>query len=195
MVTQFKHKLILENCFHTNYAALKVSGSSMAHIKNNSDLTIGFVRDQNDEDEFYLEIIMKAKNSKTGMKDILRIPVDDIDEIEHLEGTLQFYLHYQTKVSSESSASIGGYFKRKIGSKGKSKSDKEFEKEDKSELFESKFVKQFIETFNNVLEVMDEQEKELNEYMGIDGEEDENKLPGSPNKKQKPKVTTKEEKP
>jgi len=31
---------------------------------------------------------MKAKNAKTGMKDILRIPVDDIDEIEHLEGTL-----------------------------------------------------------------------------------------------------------
>jgi len=59
----------------------------MNPIKNNADLTVGFVRDQNDEDEFYLEIIMKAKNPKTGMKDILRIPVDDIDEIEHVEGT------------------------------------------------------------------------------------------------------------
>ena len=35
------------------------------------------------------------------------------------------------------------------------------EKVEKSELIESKFVKQFIETFNNVLELMDEQEKEL----------------------------------
>lgn len=50
-------------------------------------MTIGFVRDKNDEDEFYLEIVMKAKNTKTGNKDIMRIPVDDIDEIEHVEGT------------------------------------------------------------------------------------------------------------
>ena len=42
------------------------------------------------------------------------------------------------------------------------------EKEERSELFESKFVKQFIETFNNVLELMDEQEKELSEYVGDD---------------------------
>jgi hypothetical protein len=59
----------------------------MGPIKNNADITIGFVRDQNDDDEYYLEIVMKEKNSKTGNKDILRIPVDDIDEIEHVEGT------------------------------------------------------------------------------------------------------------
>jgi|DEB0MinimDraft_12_1074336.scaffolds.fasta_scaffold41963_2 hypothetical protein len=59
----------------------------MHPIKNNQDLTIGFVRDQNDEDEFYLEIVMKVKNNKTGQRDILRIPVDDIEEIEHMEGT------------------------------------------------------------------------------------------------------------
>lgn len=59
----------------------------MGPIKNNQDLTLGFVRDQNDEDEFYLEIVMKEKNTKTGNKDILRIPVDNIDEIEHVEGT------------------------------------------------------------------------------------------------------------
>ena len=141
MVTTFKHKLIVENCFHQNFAALKVSGNSMHPLKNNQDLTIGFIRDQNDEDEFYLEIIMKAKNPKTGMKDILRIPVDDIDEIEHIEGTLQFYLHYQAKVGTSESASISGFPKRKITStKSKSKTN-EFEKEDRSELFESKFVK------------------------------------------------------
>ena len=31
----------------------------MYPIKNNQDITIGFVRDQNDEDEFYLEIVTK----------------------------------------------------------------------------------------------------------------------------------------
>ena len=56
----------------------------MAPIKNNQDLTLGFVRDKDDEDEFYLEIVSKAKNPKTGTKDILRIPVDDIDEVEHV---------------------------------------------------------------------------------------------------------------
>lgn len=40
--------------------------------------------------------------------------------------------------------------------------------EDRSELFESKYVKQFIETFNNVLELMDNQEKEIQEYVGFD---------------------------
>ena len=40
------------------------------------------------------------------------------------------------------------------------------EKVENSQLFESKFVKQFIETFNNVLELMDEQEKELTQFIG-----------------------------
>lgn len=56
------------------------------------------------------------------------------------------------------------------------------EKVEKSELFESKFVKQFIETFNNVLELMDQQEKELNEYIGVDEQ------PNEADKK--PKVTS-----
>ena len=54
-------------------------------------------------------------------------------------------------------------------------------KEEKSEIFESKFVKQIIETFNNVLEVVDEQEKELNEYLGSEVTQ--------PKKKQKIKQT------
>ena len=66
----------------------------MAPIKNNAEITLGFVRDQNDEDEFLFEVMSKAKNPKTGSKDIVHIPVDDILEIEHIEGTLQFYLHY-----------------------------------------------------------------------------------------------------
>ena len=57
-------------------------------------MTIGFVKDQIDEEEFYLEFISKDKNQKTGDKDRVRIAVDDIDEIEHVEGTLKFYVHY-----------------------------------------------------------------------------------------------------
>lgn len=49
-------------------------------------------------------------------------------------------------------------------------------KVEKSILFESKYVKQIIESFNNVLELVDQQEKELDEYVGrfgeIDDEED-----------------------
>lgn len=131
----------------------------MNPIKNNHDLTIGFVRDQFDEDEFFLEIVMKDKNAKTGNKDILRIAVDDIDEIEHVEGTLQFYLHYQARIGADDvqSSSISGFLKRKITKRNIQTNDKE----ERSALFESKFVKQFIETFNNVLELMDDQEKEL----------------------------------
>lgn len=44
-------------------------------------------------------------------------------------------------------------------------------KEEKSLLFESKFVKQIIEAFNNVLEIVDQQEKELNEYIGTTKED------------------------
>ena len=52
------------------------------------ELTIGFIRDKEDEDEFYLQIKSKSKN------DSIKIKVDDIDEIEHVEGTLKFYIHY-----------------------------------------------------------------------------------------------------
>lgn len=50
------------------------------------------------------------------------------------------------------------------------------EKEERSALFESKFVKQFIETFNNVLELMDDQEKELQEYIGQEPVDQKEKL-------------------
>ena len=89
------------------------------------------MRDQHDEDEFYMEITGKEKNSKTGKKDSIRIPVDDIDEIEHIEGTLQFYIHYQ---GTYKKGKIGGFINRKITKKSGSKKDQ-------SELFESKFVK------------------------------------------------------
>jgi len=88
MVTYFKNKLIVENCFHTSYAAQKISGSGMKPLSNGKEMTIGFVKDQLDEEEFYLEITSKEKNAKTGDKDRVRIAVDDIDEIEHVEGTL-----------------------------------------------------------------------------------------------------------
>lgn len=143
----------------------------MGPIKNNQDLTIGFVRDQNDEDEFYLEIVMKAKNPKTGNKEILRIAVDDIDEIEHVEGTYQFYIHYQAKVADDAASSITGFIKKKIGSKSKGQ-----QKEERSELFESKFVKQFIETFNNVIGLMEDQEKEIREYVGFEPEKKEEEV-------------------
>ncbi len=77
-------------------------------------MTIGFVRDQHDEDEFYLEIQAKSKGSN-GERDCVRIPVDDIDEIEHIQGSLQFFVHYQTTVTAEDQGNSGfkGLFKKK----------------------------------------------------------------------------------
>ena len=77
-----------------------MSGSDQ--IKNGSEITLGFTRDSQDEEEFYLELT--SKSAKNGEKETIRIPVDDIDEIEHIEGTLQFYVHYQ---SSSQNGTIG----------------------------------------------------------------------------------------
>lgn len=57
---------------------------------------------------------------------------------------------------------------------GKQAQNGEVEKEERSDLFESKFVKQIIEAFNNVLEIVDQQEKELNEYIGAGDDKEEN---------------------
>ena len=54
MVNFFKNKLIVESCFHQAYGAKKMGGSNLQPVKNGQELTIGFVRDQIDEDEFYL---------------------------------------------------------------------------------------------------------------------------------------------
>ena len=62
MVSFFKNKLIVESCFNQTFAGVKVGGQSMPRIKKNDEVTIGFVRDSNDEDEFHLEISTKAKN-------------------------------------------------------------------------------------------------------------------------------------
>ncbi len=80
MVTFFKNRIMNEDCFHTTYGAQKIDGKGLQPIKNNSDLTIGFVRDQDDEDEFYMEITGKEKNSKTGKKDSVRIPPVDFSK-------------------------------------------------------------------------------------------------------------------
>ena len=62
MVTFFKNKILVENCFHTTFGAQKLEGNGMQPIKNNSELTIGFIRDQHDEEEFYMEIATKENN-------------------------------------------------------------------------------------------------------------------------------------
>lgn len=93
MVSFFKNKLIMESCFNQSFASVKVGGTSMAKLKKNEEVTVGFVRDSNDEDEFRLNIESKTKN-KAGEKEVVSIAIDDVDEIEHIPGTLQFYIHY-----------------------------------------------------------------------------------------------------
>lgn len=113
MMQEMKNRIILENCFHTTFAGQKVQGQSLFPIKNNMDLTIGFVKDPNDEDEYFIEFVMKTKNPKTGVRDAARIPIEDVDEIEHIEGTLQFYIHYQADPNN-TGAGVGGFLRRKM---------------------------------------------------------------------------------
>ena len=112
MVSFFKNKLIMESCFNQTFASVKVGGTSMPKFKKNDEVVIGFVKDSNDEDEFRLNIESKSKN-KSGEKDLVSIAVDDVDEIEHIPGTMQFYVHYQARVGdAENSSSIRGIFNK-----------------------------------------------------------------------------------
>ena len=111
--------------------------------------------------------------------------MDDIDEIEHTEG-LQFMIHYQADANAAVQSvaninaikgavggAIGGLFAKKkqdnqsptTGGAGQTKA-KASSKIEKSELFESKHVKSIIETFQNVLLLIEEQERDINEFIG-----------------------------
>lgn len=162
MVSVFKNQLIEENCFQVKYGVQKSGGTSMGMFQNGEDLQMGFIRDQQDQNEFFLSI----QSSKT--KECLRIIVDDIDEIEHVQGTLKFYIHYQKRSQSSlidgimgnsrsGSTSIKKLFKKKIKGtfNGQSDQKEEDDREECSELFESKYAKNIIEAFNTVLEVVE----------------------------------------
>ena len=58
-------------------------------------------------------------------------------------------------------------------------------------MFESKYVKQIIETFSNVLELVEQQEKELDEFMGQDSDGDSELTNGSKVEKKSKISTTK----
>lgn len=63
MVSVFKNKLITENCFHTTFAALKIDNVVMKPLPTSTtELTMGFIRDQSHDDEFFLTISTKIKN-------------------------------------------------------------------------------------------------------------------------------------
>lgn len=57
-------------------------------------------------------------------------------------------------------------------------------------MFESKYVKQIIETFSNVLELVEQQEKELDEFMGADSDDDNPDLTNNSKVDKKNKITT-----
>jgi hypothetical protein len=81
MVTNFKNKLIGENCFHQMFACFKFKN---LNSEANTEVTLGFIRDRSFDEEFFLVIENKDFNKKTGSRDKFLIPVEDIDEIEHI---------------------------------------------------------------------------------------------------------------
>ena len=82
MVNNFKNKLIAENCFHVMFASFKYKSLNST---SGDEVTIGFIRDRSFDEEFFLVIEHKQFNPKTGNKDKFLIPVEDIDEIEHID--------------------------------------------------------------------------------------------------------------
>jgi len=86
MVSNFKNKLIYENCFHMTYGARKQKTGVISLKAQFEEVTIGFMRDRTFEEEFFLVIEHKDFNPKTGCRDKRLIAVDDIDEIEHTGG-------------------------------------------------------------------------------------------------------------
>ena len=150
----------------------------MKQFSVGDDVTLGFIRDQEDQEEFFL-VIKSAKTNES-----LRIMVDDIDEIEHVQGTLKFFIHYQKRVGSGTSLlggssgtpqkgqAIKNLFKKKLkvqkGVNEAASSDNpslQQQTVESSEQFESKYVKNIIESFNTVLEIIEKEEQELDEWM------------------------------
>lgn len=86
---------------------------------------------------------------------------------------MQFKIHFQAKnegISRNEKAKqvIGGLvakIKKKEAPQPSKPAQQEPQVVDKFELFESKHVKSIIETFNNVLEIMEAQEKELKHFI------------------------------
>jgi len=105
MVSQFKNKLIYENCFHTTYGVKR----KMGILGKTEEFTISFMRDRSFEEEFFLVIEAKDFNPKTGCRDKRLIAVDDVDEIEHTGG-LGFAIHFQdySAVKNQKTEAIKG---------------------------------------------------------------------------------------
>ena len=81
--------------------------------------------------------------------------------MEHCEGSLKFFLHYQRK--KDSSSTLKNLIRTNImGKKPKEKY------ETITEVFESKFVARIIECFNGVLTIMEDEENELNDFVDFE---------------------------
>lgn len=159
MLSNFKNQLMAENCFQVVYGAFRLKSSKFGQ---GEEVTIGFMRDRSFEEEFFLVIESKYFNQKTGHKDKKLIPVDDVEEIEHVEG-IKFEIHYVEDPSKSARAGGAGKIKGLIAKMKEKKEKKkqisneeEATKKEKTDVYESKYVKNIIETFNNVLGLIEQ---------------------------------------
>lgn len=118
------------------------------------------MREVDSEEEFFLVITEKGKEEG------IRIAVNDIDGMEHCEGSLKFFLHYQRK---KDPSKLTGQLKNLIRTSVMGKKPKE-KYETVTEVFESKFVARIIECFNGVLTIMQDEEDELNDFVDYEQE-------------------------
>lgn len=137
---------------------MKTSGSNSFGFPTNADVLFSFTRDVDSEDEFFLIITDKTRDEPFR----IRIAVQDIDGMEHCEGSLKFLLHYQRLKDTSGPGLFKGKLIKKVLTMGKKSEDKY---ETITETFESKFVARIIECFNAVLTIMENEENELNDFV------------------------------
>ena len=137
----------------------------------------------------------------TGQKDRKLIPVEDIVEIEHTDG-VKFELRYMDRKGTGKSvsgfgaqgggknvgAAIGGLLskmKKKDTTNAKTAkgedADGDQEKQQRCDTFSSKHVKDVIETFNDVLQVMDQYEEEINRFANDESPSEDEETPTGSN--------------
>jgi len=199
---QFKNKLMQENCFHVNFLATHLAKNLL--VEQATEVTIGFIRDKSFEEEFFMVIECKEFNTKTCQKDRQLVAVEDVLEIEHTDG-LRFQIHYvagrgsgksvsgfgQPNGANKVAGAIGGLLskiKKKDANNGKAGKaedpDGELAKQQRTDVFESKHVKEIIETFNNVMALIDQYQVELAHFVEEEssgsGEEEDGTEPRAP---------------
>lgn len=138
VVNTFKNQLIMDQIFQQTFAATYVG--TLKSLQYQSVVTFKFLQQKTDEAEFWLEI--QQGDAHSTQKNV-RIAIADIEAIEPVQAT-RFELRYLKAQS---------YFSR--------------QKTLKVEVYDSKYLAEILDCYEQVSKMVDEAEKRLENF--IDG--------------------------